>query len=324
MSLEVWDRQMTTLKHSLNKILEVIPAGSKVCYIDYPVHNNIGDLLIMLGTEEFFRANRITVICRYSAYDCPDQLVLPDDTILVFHGGGNFGDLYNLHQQLREKLVKAHKRNKIVMLPQTVYYKHTSNTTTLVDNMAEHENLYIYVRDENSHELISRFLPNAKTYMCPDMAHYLWPIVLKSTSKNEKTLFLQRRDREAKRETEISDISGDVQDWDDLQNLFDRKLIRVFQLCLQHPASRRTQVLSRLWIWYARILVSKATGLYKQYSFIQTSRLHGHILACLMAKPALLFDNTYGKNSSYYKLWTSSLPQVSMPVNTFGGDWNDV
>lgn len=46
---------MDELKKRLESILDVIPSNSKIYYIDYPVHSNCGDLLIMKGTETFLK-----------------------------------------------------------------------------------------------------------------------------------------------------------------------------------------------------------------------------------------------------------------------------
>lgn len=45
---------MQEIKEKLKQILKVVPPKTEICYIDYPVYNNVGDLLIMKGTEAFF------------------------------------------------------------------------------------------------------------------------------------------------------------------------------------------------------------------------------------------------------------------------------
>ena len=68
---------MERLKERLSLITASIPKGSEVIYIDYPVHSNGGDILIMKGTEEFFKAHGIRVKARYSVLDFPDDLRIP-------------------------------------------------------------------------------------------------------------------------------------------------------------------------------------------------------------------------------------------------------
>ena len=40
---------------------------------------------------------------------------------------------------------------------------------------------------------------------------------------------------------------------------------------------------------------------------VVSNRLHGHILACLLGLPNLLFDNSYGKCSDYFHTWHANL-----------------
>src|SRR4029453_14338336 len=45
---------MDELKRKLGGISNVIPRSKPVIYLDYPMHGNIGDLLIHAGTDSFF------------------------------------------------------------------------------------------------------------------------------------------------------------------------------------------------------------------------------------------------------------------------------
>jgi hypothetical protein len=49
---------------------------------------------------------------------------------------------------------------------------------------------------------------------------------------------------------------------------------------------------------------------------IVTDRLHGHILAIMMQKQHDLHDNSYGKNSSFYRTWTNTCPLVTFVGRT--------
>ncbi|MNP69123.1 putative pyruvyl transferase EpsO [compost metagenome] len=70
-----------------------------------------------------------------------------------------------------------------------------------------------------------------------------------------------------------------------------------------------------IWAKYTDYLVNKAVKRFGSYRSVQTSRLHGHILSCLMDKPNTLLDNSYGKNSSYYQTWTSGIKTASLSVD---------
>lgn len=48
------NNKLTLLKSQLSQICELIDDKNDVIHFDYPLHTNVGDLLIYLGTEQFF------------------------------------------------------------------------------------------------------------------------------------------------------------------------------------------------------------------------------------------------------------------------------
>ena len=292
---------MVLLKQKLDFILDIVPSNSKVAYLDYPVHGNIGDLLIMKGTEKFFADHNIQTMCSYSLHNFPPQIRFPLDTTLVFQGGGNLGDLYYSPQEMREYFIQRYKNHRIVILPQTVYFQNPRNLERASKIFRQHTDLHIFTRDTSSFEIAKEFLSD-NVYLMPDMAHALWPIKAPKLAES-KCLYLLRTDMERRNDVR-SHNNSDVTDWPDLINRWENLAIKV---------STRTQRLDRkirilpvrfLWSIFSQHLINKAIKLFRQYSYVETSRLHGHILACLMNKPNCLIDNSYGKNYMYYKTWT--------------------
>src|SRR3546814_11822273 len=95
---------MRSLKARLQAVRGLVPLDRPVLYLDYPVHLNIGDLLINLGTEAWFGSAGYEIACRASVFDFGrrDAGRISPDSSIVLHGGGNFGDLYPIHQEFRE------------------------------------------------------------------------------------------------------------------------------------------------------------------------------------------------------------------------------
>ena len=60
---------MYSLKSKLIKILDFIEDKNDVIFVDFPLHHNIGDLLIMAGTMKFFKNNSINVKLHLSAHN---------------------------------------------------------------------------------------------------------------------------------------------------------------------------------------------------------------------------------------------------------------
>ncbi|MDR6724024.1 pyruvyl transferase EpsO [Paenibacillus amylolyticus] len=301
---------MEELKRNLRQILDVIPPQSEIFYIDYPVYNNGGDLLIMKGTEAFFKDNDIRVLQRYSVWDIPFPLNIPKDAIIVMQGGGNFGDLYPVHQKMREKIIAGHPKNRIVILPQTIFFKSDIELKKTAKVLNFHKDLHFYVRDQTTYELALKEFNQTSVYLCPDMAHQLWPIQPKGKAVLDR-LFFFREDIEKNKEQlkyeSAAKGDGAFLDWNTLYNRVDRKIIRMVTSSLK----ARNTFLPVQWFWskYSDYMVHKAIKNFSKYKNVTTSRLHGHILACLLDQPNVLLDNSYGKNSNYYWAWTRNNPK---------------
>ncbi|MBB6735119.1 polysaccharide pyruvyl transferase family protein [Cohnella zeiphila] len=302
---------MDELKQRLRQILDVIPPGSDIYYIDYPVHGNGGDLLIMKGTEAFFKEYRIRVRARYSVLDFPDRLSIPNNHIIVLHGGGNFGDLYPVHQKLREKIVMNYPGHRVVMLPQTIFYKSVSEFDKTADILNRHPDVHLYVRDTLSLEMAKDKFRQCRVYLSPDMAHQLWPIRSRSGPDKELLRFLRTDiEKTAGQERLEASGAGDCLDWPTLYSRAEQRSIRAFGLVLRKGKGRIP--VGSMWGKYTDRLVRKAVDRFARYRTVQTSRLHGHILSCLMDKPHVLIDNAYGKNANYFRTWTNGIASAKL------------
>lgn len=300
---------MQQLKDKLKIVLEEIPPHSKIVYLDYPVHGNGGDLLIMKGTEKFFQDYNINVLGRYSLNSFPKNKKIPSDCIIVFHGGGNFGDIYPIYQKFRESIITQYPNHKIVILPQTVYYSNQSEFEKSAKIFNAHKNLHLFVRDKNCYEVARKMLHACDVKLCPDMAHQLWPIAIPAKAEEELLYFL-RLDSEVNKEQQGRSLHvKHNRDWENVFTFLEFSTIAVVQK-LHRINSYAGGILpaSAIWYRYSDYLVNKTCRLFSRYKLVKTSRLHGHILSCLMDKPNVLIDNSYGKNSSYYVTWTHSCP----------------
>lgn len=279
-------------------------------YVDIPVHGNIGDILIMLGTMAFFRkyALKPRLISPVFAFD--PAWIKPDD-VVVFHGGGNFGDLYSEYgfQPLRERVVREKPHNRIIILPQTIYFSSPEAMAASAKIFRTHPDVHLFVRDRQSYEYAQAFTDHA--YLVPDMAHHLYPIE-PTAVPSSGVLRISRVDDE-KPETDEGAEQGQyarITDWPELVGTDEKNIDffrRVMRKLHRHGLSRLgNHIFSRLWIAYSGYLTKRAVGIFSTHEKVVTDRLHGHILACLMNKPNTVVDNSYGKNSSYLRQWTGN------------------
>ena len=75
---------MHELKEKVAAIGDLIPKDAPLVYCDFPVHNNFGDILIMLGTAAFMERLGNTVINSFALH-APQKIhtVRPPGTVLA-------------------------------------------------------------------------------------------------------------------------------------------------------------------------------------------------------------------------------------------------
>ncbi|WP_373100590.1 MULTISPECIES: polysaccharide pyruvyl transferase family protein [Pasteurellaceae] len=313
---------LVSLKQELKKILDLIIDKNDVLYFDYPLHLNVGDLLIYAGTERFFNDYGVHVRLRRClqsfALDEVKKYVKPTTTLLC-HGGGNFGDLYPAIQRLREALVAAFPHNRIIVLPQTAYFSDQAALEKSAAIFSAHRDCYLLARDKATFELMQGKFSD-KVFLSPDMAHQLYgvltPKVKSAVQKStENILYFLRKDIEASRlEKDIQATlppHAAVKDWEDILSKQD---VNYELLCgrLARVANKLHLTFVKNWVnamWYRHTLnvIERARAEFLRYDTVVTSRLHGHIFSCLLELPNQVCDNSYGKNSAYYNQWTNAI-----------------
>lgn len=309
------NNKLTLLKSQLSQICELIDDKNDVMYFDYPLHTNVGDLLIYLGTEQFFKDYDINVRLRrcIPTFDINEvkQLITPKTTLLC-HGGGNFGDLYPDQQKLREDLVVHFPKNRIIVLPQTAFFSKAENLKASSDIFQTHPQCYLFARDDMTKGIMSAFSNNV--FLSPDMAHQLYgslPTKTQEPNKNN-TLYFLRKDIEA------SDIERNVQatlsaqdivrDWEDVINFQDRVVLKLSNVLSvigkKYQSKWIKDIVNTIWFNHSNRIINRMIKLFSSYDKVVSSRLHGHIFSCLLELPNEVCNNSYGKNFGYYEKWT--------------------
>lgn len=303
---------------SKHDVLAALLTNHDVTYVDVPIYGNIGDLLIMSGALTFFKNKNVNIVRKASYFNFNPGWVRPGE-VVVFNGGGNFGDLYPGPQQIRERTIELCRNNRVIVLPQTLKFESSKAYDACCNLMRKHEDLHICVRDKRSYELAKSMSPHV--YLLPDMAHQLWPIspTRAGTKVRGKTLGILRTDDETARSGDNQVAADLITDWPQLvgsREAYARNAHRVLRaLHLLGVDRYLASTASDLWIHWANKLICEAVNLYSQFETVTTDRLHGHILACLMAKPNTVLDNSYGKNSTYADVWTAKSDIVEVVMH---------
>lgn len=296
------------------KIRDLINTDN-VDYLDYPLHGNIGDLLIFLGTLKFLSNNNIKIKNTNCLQNWSTKC---KSNVILLHGGGNLGDLYGRHQNLREEVIVHNLDKRIIILPQTIFFSENCNYDKACNAFRKHPDLHICVRDKKSFELAQGM--SDKVLLLPDMAHQLYPVLNNNNQPIEgSALFLKRSDKESFEDNNtFHNIAFDrIVDWDAIigdSELLNLKNMKLFLRAIKFFSDNSKLNLLFMKMWQNKSLkwMGLAVNEFSKYQTVYTDRLHAHLLSCLMDKESKLMDNTYGKNFEYAKTWTLKSPMVQL------------
>lgn len=303
---------MNSLKAKLSEILSTFDTSKRVVLFDYTIGTNVGDLLINLGTERFLSDHKIHVWRRYSANDVPDSIRgMGNEVVILCHGGGNFGDLWPNHQIAREKILACYPRNRVVVLPQTVYFSSPERSRELTEQFRSHGNYHVFVRDGRSLETLQQMGVHESSTM-PDMSHYLWGSLLYDVPSYYEALPLRlvRRDKESKESSVLQDRRNTVRsyDWPDILSKSTTCFIRLIEKIIDAQDSMGFHI-QRYWLWrpVQNRAIQDGVRFISRYREVYTNRLHAMLLGLLLNRRVCAFDNSYGKLSSYHQTWLNEM-----------------
>ena len=188
-------RQRRILVDALSN--ELAP-GQEWSVLDFPDHSNIGDSAIWVGEYAVLKG----IAGREASYvaSCSDDDLAAERWASVpgqifLHGGGNFGDLYPMHQNYRLDVLRALPGRRIVQMAQSIHFSDRSGVKATADAIKAHGNFCFFARDRKTYDFASEAF-ECEVKMVPDGAFGLGP--LKRTVKPTiGTLEFRREDIEA-------------------------------------------------------------------------------------------------------------------------------
>ena len=273
--------------------------GREVILLDYPVYYNVGDLLIFLGLLQMFEDEGVKVRLAQTHHSHSIRKIrsaLGPDTVILFHGGGNFGDLYPKLHGDRLEVFTAFCDRELIVLPQTIHFRDEAACEETHRIARACTNLTILVRDEESRAIAESF--GARVGVCPDTAHYLK--VPANTRRDGSTLLFRRRDFETQ-------VDEEGFDWDEIIAPRDKLVLQACKVLAKAAGATPTQALDDLllsaWTAQCRHIFDKAVAKFSGFAQIDMDRLHAVILACLMEMPMVYGDTRFGKISRYREAW---------------------
>jgi len=303
-----------------------------VAIVDAPNQVNVGDSLIWEGELAYLKrlGYRIRYVSDLTGYRGEDlRRAMPRGVVLI-HGGGNFGDLWEGHQKHREAVVAELVDYPIVQLPQSVYFAHEDRAAVANKILGAHPDLRVLLRDHESMERARTQLPDVTRAFCPDMALGFDPIWEGAAAPpTDEILMIARTDKESSsglgslEKTWLAPFAVHVTDWGShakmprawrvarLTAKVQQKLVSARRKLGVPVPSLPQAVVQRVIIYINATNAKTAVALYRRARVVVVDRLHAHVLAVLLGIDHVLLDNSYRKLGAVYDDYTGQFGTAS-------------
>lgn len=271
--------------------------------LDYPDHPNVGDSAIYGGevsaTKRIFGAPP-AYVCKFNTDWDQISRGIPEDAVILLHGGGNFGDIWEYYQRFRETVMARYPSRRIIQLAQSMHYGNPERMVETARAIAGTERLTLLFRDHESIALAQEHF-DCDIHLCPDAAFAIGPLPLPAEPKVDLLLMLRDDKESVKPAIDPARLPAShiVDDWGaDEPDLYQKATWAGRTTALRTRNIRDLGRQARMTSYFdalAQMRIDRGLRKLAQARFIITDRLHVHIMSTLLGIPHAFLDNSYGK-----------------------------
>ncbi len=273
---------------------------------------NYGDIAITYAQQrflkDFFPEYEVIMLPASSCYSDLKNLrhIISPQDIITFVGGGNVGDLYYSYEVFRELVIDIFKKNKIIIFPQSIWFKDESHLLLSQRIYNRHRRLLLVTRERFSYDVARKYYKNIHISICPDMVlslNYNWNYRRKgiiTCLRNDKERLINNSDRQKIIEF-ISNRDADINISDTLAD--------------KNPTSM-TEAFDMLHSFLCMIASHK---------ILITDRLHGMLFGYITKTPTIVLPNNNLKIEGCYEfIKNSSNIKFVQSINLFEDAFNSL
>jgi len=286
--------------------------NKRCCYlIDTPNHRNIGDIAIAVAEREMLKSalpdDAEIVEMTTDAYfrnRRKMKLFISRKHMIFCSGGGNMGVEWFSHELLRRDAVQSFPKNRIVILPQTIYFgdndRGADELRRSADIYAGHSDLHIVAREKTSFDIMNTNFHRNHIYLAPDMVLSMDLTYPSLKIQRSGILLCMRNDCEKRIENQDMNVILSA-----VKNL--REDVSYTDTILPGrggiPADRQENILLEF------------VSAFRKSRIVITDRMHGMLFCAITGTPCIAFPNYNHKLSGSYE-WIRSLKYIYFMEDT--------
>lgn len=269
-----------------------------VYLIGTPEFGNLGDHMISEVELEFLKTvysdDNIYEISMDEYWKTKDKLKsrISENDLLVFHGGGNVGNLWPKSEYIRRDAFSIWKRQKKIVMPQSIYFtQDQEGKKELGETQKAYKapNLLLCCRDQVSYRFAQKEIPCEGMYV-PDIVLFHKPLP-RVPKERKGVLLCFRNDKE---------MVLTKQQKADIVQMVRKKYSRVEEIDTVGEKMNRDTRPEGLRRFFDKLCSAE---------IVITDRLHGMIFCALEGIPCIALDNSYQKVLGAYN-WLEPLEYI--------------
>ena len=264
-----------------------------MCGADY---DNLGDHAISYAQNIWLQENfEYSEIIEVYSPECQRYLLqmkryIKNEDVILLQGGGNMGDLYPWFERERRSIIETFPNNRIVLFPQSVYFKNETELQKSQQVYGRHKELFLIARESLSYQFLCENFQNNNVLLAPDIVMSL--SLSLPTGSRDGVLLCFRDDQEST-----------------LSKAF---ILNIRKICKK----TFTKIALTDTVTNANISPSlRENALFEKWNefagakLIITNRLHGMIFAAITNTPCIALDNSTHK-IKYSYTWLENLNYI--------------
>ncbi|NCB92489.1 MAG: hypothetical protein EOM40_07935 [Clostridia bacterium] len=275
-------------KKAYRKLQEIEQAHASeakvIWYCCVAIHPNLGDLAQTVCTLDWLRKNypdtSIVEISSRDYYFNKRKMIsimknaVTQNDLIVFQSGYTMTGVHE-NESMRQTILDAFPNNRIILLPQTIFYQTEEQKNWAVNTYKNRENLLLLVRDRVSFNTAKELFGTTQMVLYPDIVTTLIGMN-KFQIQREGILFCVR---------------------DDWERLYSEKEMSnlMFQLkkhTIIHKTDTTVHISNTEDREAVRLFIKKTLEEYAHYKLVVTDRYHGTIFALAAGTPVLILKTT--------------------------------
>ena len=296
-SNRLFQQRMEPLHRSLELRRTRYATEKKILLLGTPGHSNIGDAAIAAGEYEFVKRYfpEYTLIeidaYRIDAKYVFLQSIVGADDLFFLHGGGNLGDLYPAEELIRRRVIADFPNNRIVVLPQTIYFGDSEQSKIELAVSREiynrHKDLILFTRGKSSLAFAREHFQNVKSFDALDMA------------------MLLRREFNLEREGILACIrdANDESGIDDDMREDIRRIVERFDAHFEKANNLYRENISS---GMRNAAINEELKKFARHKIAVTDRLHGMLFSVMTQTPCVVISAKTQKIGEFYAYFEDS------------------